>query len=379
MELELSEDQEFFRATTRKFLEAEAPLTVVRELAKEADGFDREFWRRGAELGWTSMLVSEADGGGTLSGAGLLDLMLVAEEMGRLVTPGPLLPTNVVAGALSTNGTDEQRSHLASIVSGESVAAWAMAEPASAVDPSAMTCTAVRSGDGFTITGTKTPVEAGAQADLLLVVAMTDEGPTQFVVPADAPGVSAVALGSIDLVKRFAEVTLDGVVVPASAVLGEVGAAREDIEHQLQTAIVLQCAETCGAMARVLEFTLEYLDDRFSFGRPLSSYQALKHRCADMKLWLEASCGTTSAAARAVQARADDATEIVSAAKSYVASAATELIQDCVQLHGGIGVTWEHDIHLYLRRATLNRGLHGSPADHRERIAVLLGMGPLTA
>ena len=208
---------------------------------------------------------------------------------------------------------------------------------------------------------------------------MTDAGPTQFVVPADTPGLTIVPLGSIDLVKRFAEITLDGVAVPASAVLGTVGGAQADIDRQLQIAVVLQSAETCGAMARVLEFTLEYLDDRYSFGRPLSSYQALKHRCADMKMWLEASCGTTTAAARAVQTQADDATELVSAAKSYVATNATELIQDCVQMHGGIGVTWEHDIHLYLRRATLNRGLYGSPTAHRERIAVLLGMGPLTA
>jgi alkylation response protein AidB-like acyl-CoA dehydrogenase len=139
--------------------------------------------------------------------------------------------------------------------------------------------------------------------------------------------------------------------------------------------VALQCAETVGAIQEVLDFTLEYVADRYSFGRPLASYQALKHRFADMKMWLEACHGTTTAAVRGVQAGGDEAAELVSAAKAYVAVNATEIIQDCIQMHGGIGVTWEHDLHLYLRRATLNRGMYGTPAEHLERIAVMLGMG----
>lgn len=365
MELELSDDQEFFRQTTRKFLAAECPIATVRSLEDDPAGFTPEYWTRGAELGWTSMLVPEADGGGSLSEHGLLDLVLVAEEMGRLVSPGPLVPVNVVASALAASGSREQRAALLpGLLSGEAVAAWCGPSP---IDPEAQ-------GDGFVLTGVVGPVEAGAQAEHLLVAARTGDDVTQLLVPADAAGVTVTALGGLDLVRRFAEVRFDAVVVPASAVVGTVGGAADDIERQLQIAVVLQCAETVGAMDRIFELTLEYLGDRYSFGRPLSSYQALKHRVADLKMWLEACHATAAAAARAVASGADNASELISAAKSTIGPHATELIQDCVQLHGGIGVTWEHDLHLYLRRATVNRATYGTPEEHRERIAtVLLG------
>jgi alkylation response protein AidB-like acyl-CoA dehydrogenase len=229
-------------------------------------------------------------------------------------------------------------------------------------------------GDGFVLTGTKAPVEAGAEADVLLVTARTGDGLTQFLVPATTTGITFAPMESLDLVKRFASVHFDGVAVPASSVVGSVGSAAVDVERQLQVALVLQAAETVGATDRVFEFTVEYAFDRFSFGRPLASYQALKHRFADMKLWLEACHATATSAAQAVQAQTDRAAELVSVAKSYIGDHATEIIQDCVQMHGGIGVTWEHNIHLYLRRATLNRGLYGTPNDHRERLAALLGL-----
>ncbi|MEV0478975.1 acyl-CoA dehydrogenase family protein [Streptomyces prunicolor] len=150
------------------------------------------------------------------------------------------------------------------------------------------------------------------------------------------------------------------------------GRAEPLVERQLQVAIVLQSAETCGALERVFEFTTQWAFDRYSFGRPLASYQALKHRFADMKTWIEACHATTGAAARAVQDGAEDAAELVSVAKSYVGSRSTQILQDCVQMHGGIGVTWEHDLHLYLRRATVNRALYGTPEDHRLRIADII-------
>ena len=164
----------------------------------------------------------------------------------------------------------------------------------------------------------------------------------------------------------------DGVRVPATHVVGDVDGAAAAVERQLQLAIVLQCAETVGALDRVVEFTLEYLADRSSFGRPLASYQAIKHRFADMKMWLEAAHGVTELAAASVQDADPDAPEIVSAAASYLGDHATEMMQECTQLHGGIGVTWEHDLHLYLRRVTVDRNLYGTPAQHRERIAGLL-------
>ncbi|HEX6238762.1 MAG TPA: acyl-CoA dehydrogenase family protein [Acidimicrobiales bacterium] len=365
MELELSEDQELFLETTRTFLAAECPIPVVRDLEAEPAGFSPEYWKRGAELGWTSMLVPEEQGGGSLSAHGLLDLVLVAEEMGRRVSPGPLGPVNVVAAALARSGSAEQRAEvLPGLLTGETVAAWCGAQPVEA---------GVRDG-GIVVDGTAGPVEAGAQAGHLLVAVRSPEGLSQLLVPAGTPGVTVTPMDGLDLVRRYAAVRFDRARLPSEAVVGTIGGAEADVERQLQIACALQCAETVGAMDRVFEMTVEYLGDRWSFGRPLSSYQALKHRVADDKMWLEACHAVATAAARAVAAEAPNAAELVSAAKAWIGPHATELIQDCVQLHGGIGVPWEHDLHLYLRRATVNRATHGTPEEHAERIATgLLG------
>jgi alkylation response protein AidB-like acyl-CoA dehydrogenase len=321
------------------------------------------------------MLVTAEAGGDSISGAGLLDMAIVAEEMGRLVSPGPLVVTNVVAAALSE--ADNYAKHSAvveALMSGEAVATWAVYEPGHGWDPAAAELTAAPDGDGYVLSGTKDRVESGDQADYLLTTVRTPEGLTQFLVPAGTSGVTVTPLSSLDLVRRFARVDFAGVRVPADAVVGTVGGAAASVERQSQLAVVLQCAELCGAVERVLEFTIQWAFDRYSFGRPLASYQALKHRFADMKLWLEASHGTTEAAARAVQNRDPDAAELVSVAKSYVGQRATDIIQDCVQMHGGIGVTWEHDIHLYLRRASVDRVTWGTPAEHRRRLADILGV-----
>lgn len=385
MELDLTDDQAFFQETTRKFLAAECPITSVRALEHEPAGFGAGYWRQGAELGWTSMLVSEADGGGSLSEHGLLDLVLVAEEMGRAVAPGPLVPVSVVASTLSRSGTAEQKAEvLPGLLSGAEVAAWVQPtnvcetpRPLSgrgASEALLVGVVATQRGDDFVLSGAAAPVEAGAQARHLLVSASTVDGPTQLLAAADAPGLTITPMGGLDLVRRFAQARFDSVVVPASAVVGPVGGAADDIERQLQIAVALQCAETVGAMDHIFEMTLEYMSDRYSFGRPLSSYQALKHRVADDKMWLEACHATATAAAKAVATEATNAGELVSAAKAWIGPHATELIQDAVQLHGGIGVTWEHDLHLYLRRATVNRATYGTPEEHAERVAtVVLG------
>ena len=179
---------------------------------------------------------------------------------------------------------------------------------------------------------------------------------------------------SLDVVRRYARVEMDGVRVPGTSVVRPAGPAEAAVNRQIQIAVALQCAETAGVIGRVFEFTTQWAFDRYSFGRPLASYQALKHRFADMKLWLEAGTATASAAAHAAAQRADDADELASVAKSYLGQRATDIVQDCVQMHGGIGVTWEHDIHLYLRRATVNRVMYGTPGEHRRRLADLLGV-----
>jgi len=376
VDLRLTDDQQLFRETTRKFLETTSPLETVRALADtEPAGFDRKWWKRGAELGWVSMLVAEDDGGGSVSGHGLLDLVLVAEEMGRLVSPGPLVPTNVVAAAIARSGRpDQRRQLLPDLVNGDTVGAWCLGTAVAGIGTAGGRVEAVAQGDGYVLDGSTGPVEAAGQADHLLVTLGDGDSVTQLLVAADAPGVTVVPAHGLDLVRRFAQVRFDQVAVGPDAVLGAAGGAAGDVERQLQIAVVLQVAEMVGALDRAFEFTVQYAFDRYSFGRPLASYQALKHRFADMKTWLEASQATATAAARAVDSESASATELVSVAKAYVGERGPAILQDCVQLHGGIGVTWDHDLHLYLRRVVTDSTQLGTPADHRERVAVAMGM-----
>jgi len=375
MDFDLTADQKLFRATTREFLEKEMPLTRVRELAGSGIGFEADWWRRGSELGWNAMVVDPAAGGDSISGEGLVDACIVAEEMGRLVSPGPLIGANVVAAALGeAANAGEHAEVISALMAGEAVASWAVYEPGHGWSPLAPAVQATRDGPGYVLSGVKDRVDSGDQADYFLVTAAGPDGVAQFVVPAGAPGITVTAEQSLDLVRRYARVDLDGVHVPADGVVSPAGTIEAAVDRQIQIAVALQCAETAGAVQRVFEFTVQWAFDRYSFGRPLASYQALKHRFADMKLWLEASLATASAAAHAAARRDADADELASVAKSYVGQRATDIIQDCVQLHGGIGVTWEHDIHLYLRRATVNRAMFGSPSEHRRRLADILGV-----
>jgi alkylation response protein AidB-like acyl-CoA dehydrogenase len=372
MRLDLNSDQQFFQETVRRFVETETPIATVRELMDSIDGFDRSWWRQGAELGWTSFLLPEDLGGGSVSGEGPVDLVIVAEEIGRAVAPGPLLPVNVVAETIARAGSNEQQALLAGVLTGDVVFAWCFNEPGQGWGAEDIAMEARRDGDSFVLNGLKTAVEAGGQADHFLVTARTADGLTQFLLPANTEGVSVTQQTSLDLSKRFARIEFNQVSCGLDAVVGSVDRAAGDVARQVQVALLLQCAETCGAVAKVFEFTVEWAFARHSFGRPLASYQALKHRFADMKLWLEASSAITDSAAKAL-AHGHDVDRMVSAAKAYVGDKSVDIIQDCVQLHGGIGVTWEHDIHLYLRRATVNRGLFGTPEQHRDDLAQAVG------
>ena len=364
MRIDLSEEQALFQETVRRFVETETPVSRVREIGENPDGFDHDWWRQAAELGWTSLLVPEDLGGGSISGDGVADLAIVAEEVGRGVAPGPLLPVNVVAASVARSGsTDQQTEILPGLLDGRLIGAWCYHEPSDGWWPEDVGLEAELVDGGFRLEGTKQAVEGAVQAHYLLVTARVDGALTQFLVPADSEGIRIVPQQSLDLVRRFGEVHFDGVDVGPDCLLGQVGGAIDDVRYQFHIALVLQAAEMAGASGRVFEFTLEYSFDRFSFGRPLASYQALKHRFADMKLWLETGYATTDQAAIGVS-RGDDAARLASVAKSYVGDRSVEIIQDCVQMHGGIGVTWEHDIHLYLRRAAVNRELFGSPEDH---------------
>jgi alkylation response protein AidB-like acyl-CoA dehydrogenase len=370
MLLQLTADQQALRETTEKYLRDRAPVAQVRRLRDDPIGFDRDYWRRGAELGWTSLLVAEEHGGGSLSGEGLIDLTLIAHEFGRAAAPGPLLPVNIVAMALS--GAGAHPDVLAGLLDGTAVATWCLAEPPPGDALGAIALEIRVDGDDLVLNGVKRPVESAADADHLLVTGRTDDGLTQVLLPADTPGISITPLHSLDLTRRFAQVSFTDVRVPADAALGQVGKADDDVERQLQHAIVISNAESVGTLDVAFGLTLEWAAERFSFGRSVNSYQALKHRFADMKSWLEASHAISDQAAAAVASGAATADELVSAAKAYIGRYGSELLQDCVQLHGGIGVTFEHDLHLYLRRHTVDRALYGTPAEHQRRLTDLI-------
>ncbi len=373
MNLELTEDQAFFRDTTRKFLESETPLTEVRALYDSRDGFDRNWWRKAADLGWTSLFVPEAHGGGSLSGGPSRDAVIIAEEMGRLVSPGPFLPVNVVAAASAWAGNEEQQADLLPrLVSGEEIAAWAFAEAGKRWDLTSIETKATFDGDTVVLDGTKAYVEAAGVADQFLVTAAADGGLTQVLVPAGTEGVVISRGRSIDITRRFGTVSFDRVTLPSSSILGQPG-AQELVGRQLALAIALQCAEMVGVADRTLEVTLDYGRTRVAFGRPIVSFQVLKHRIADMTVWLEGSKAVSDALAAAIDEQSDESIALASVAKAYVGEHCLDIVDDCVQITGGLGVTWEHDIHMYNRRACVDRAVYGTPEEHKARLITHLG------
>jgi alkylation response protein AidB-like acyl-CoA dehydrogenase len=344
----------------------------VRELHATGTSFEADWWRRAAELGWASLLVPEELGGGSVSGDGVSDLALIAEQIGRTVAPGPLHPVStVLAGLIDADDAERHSDTIEALVSGELVASWAVYEPARQWAPLTASTTATPTATGFRIDGVKDRVEAGLESGVLLVVANCEGALRQFLVPTDAAGVTVTPQQSIDLVKRYAKVTFDGVEVAESAAVGTAEQTATLIERQSQIAQILQCAEVVGILDTVMDFTVQWGFDRHSFGRPLASYQALKHQYAEMKIWLEACRATARAAIADVSARTPTADLSVSIAKSYVGEHAAPMLQRCVQLHGGIGVTWEHDLHMYLRRTTLYRSMFGTPEEHNLRVYAL--------
>ena len=371
MQLELSSDEEFFLETTRRFLEDRCPPAQLRALRDDPAGYESSYWTQGAELGWTSLVVSEADGGGSVTGRGTVELTQLSFEFGRHASPGPLLPTNVVAAAVSRFGShDLKASVLPGLLAGETVGAWAYAEPPPNDRLGIVTARAERTGGGIRVSGSKTPVEAGAQAAHILVTARDGDALVHAVVPADLAGVTVAPLHSLDVTRRYASVALDGAEIPASCVLD--GDGERQADELLQLAIAVQLAEMVGAMDRCIEMTVDWAFSRYSFGRPLASYQELKHRFADMRGWLEAAHGITDAAIDYVQDGAPQANEYLSSAKAFLGDYGPQVVHDCVQMHGGIGVTYEHDLHLYLRRVVIGSQLLGSVADHRLRLATIL-------
>ena len=368
MELELTEVQELLSSTAAKYIEEVCPLQKVRELVDTDTGLPPRYIERAGELGWFAMLVPEEQGGGGAPGEGIQNLATIAEQRGRGLQPGPFVPMNVIAYLLANRGTPQQQAEvLPAIVAGETLATWAVSDPSGAWRPGTAVCAAI-DGDGYVLSGEAGLVQDAGAAQLLLVTAGGPEGLSQFLVPTATPGVTVSLRKGHDITQRMASVSFEGVRTERGSLVGTFGGAHDDVEAQLHLALVLSVAETIGAMDVLFEMARQYAIDRIAFGRPIGSFQAVKHQLADLSLSLEAGKAISVAATRALQAERTDAREIARMAKAWVGDTGIDLAQGCFQVFGGIGYTWEHDMHLFLRRITMNNLLFGQPEFHREQI-----------
>jgi alkylation response protein AidB-like acyl-CoA dehydrogenase len=375
VKLDLSNEQELFRETCRRFLTDSNTLGQARHSRETVGGYDPSWWRAGAEVGLTAMFVPEDQGGGSVSGSPVQDAVIAAEELGRVVAPGPFHPVNIVASAVARSGSLAQREQLLPGMSaGEAVGTWAFGEPRSQWNPDEFAVRGRLQNGAVTIEGTKSYVEAADVAEVLLVAVSSREGISQILVPSASPGVRIEPQKSLDLSRRFSTVHFDNVRVPLENVIGGWGAADEDLQRQLQLSLVLQIADSVGVIGHAFERTCQYAQDRIAFGRPIGSFQALKHRIADMFLWLESCRAISDGASAAVGDHMADALELVHTAKVFVSYRAVDIVQECIQIHGGIGLTWEHDMHLFLRRVGMNRVLYGTPEQHERQLSELLGV-----
>jgi alkylation response protein AidB-like acyl-CoA dehydrogenase len=364
-----SEDQELLRATTRRFLAEHQSLAQVRRSIEEPDVFDKELWRQGAALGWTAMLIPPQFDGGSVTGQPLVDLVVMGEELGRTLNPGPFVPCNVVAGAIARFGTETQaKEYLPPLASGEATAAWCLSGDGSP-EAGAVEVRAQREGDGWRLDGVARYVQAAENAAFLLVVAKDPEGEVcNFLVPRPTAGLSERTLSGLDLTRRFAEVRFAGVTVPAANLLP---GGQDAVDSCLSLATVLQAAEAVGAAELLFEETVDYAKKRVQFGRTIGSFQAIKHRFADLLIELEAMRAAAHYAALALGDGMEDAAAAVATAGAYVDDTFAHICGEALQLHGGIGFTWEHDVHLFTRRAKVNQVLYGDGAWHRERLVRL--------
>jgi alkylation response protein AidB-like acyl-CoA dehydrogenase len=314
------------------------------------------------------MLVADEFGGGSASGNGLVDLAVIAIERGAGLQPGAFVSGNVIAWALSNYGSDQQQADiLPDLIAGKSIGTLATADINGCWDAGGA-AQLTRVNDGFALNGEMSMVQDGHVAEWLLVSAEVETELVQVLIPASSSGVEIAALDSIDLTRRFSSVRFADVEITNSQFVGKIGDARMAVERQLQIAIVLTLSESLGSMKRDFQMALDYAKVRFAFGRPIGSFQAIKHLLADTSLLLESSMAVLSAAVTAVQEEHADAAIVVSMAKAYVSESATSLAQNCLQVFGGIGFTWEHDHHLFMRRLAMDASLFGDPAWHRERI-----------
>jgi alkylation response protein AidB-like acyl-CoA dehydrogenase len=361
MYFDLTDEQRAIKATAHDFLASRFKSERVREIAASADGTDEAGWKEMAELGWTGLALPEEWGG---QGLGIVELAVLFEEMGYAVVPSPLLSNTVVGLALSTCGSDDQRERfLRPLALGEvrgTPALWDVGSPAT---PGSFTMPAREDGDGFVLSGEKTLVMDAAGADFFLVA--TADG-KRHLVDAGANGVSVTEEASIDLTRRLSTVRFDAVRVAAADTLP--GEAR-DYHAVLHRVCVAIAAESTGLAQRALEMSVAYAKDRHQFGRPIGAYQAVSHRCAQMLLETENARSAVYGAAWAADAEPESLPLAASMAKAYASDTGWRVPDQAIQVHGGIGFTWEHDLHFFLKRGRANAAMFGDARWHRERVA----------
>jgi acyl-CoA dehydrogenase len=379
VQLVLNEDQELLAKTAEDFIAEQSPVSRMRELrdSGDPDGFSRALWKEMAELGWAGIPFPESYGGAEL---GLAELAVVMEALGRTLAPEPFLSSVLLGGqALLLGGSDRQKDEwLPKLVEGEKLLALAYQEQRSRYDLRRVATRAEAEGEGWRIRGEKIQVLDGAAADALVVVARTSgeetdaTGISLFLLRSDTPGLSVERQHRLDS-RNAALVGLDGVAVGAEDMLGAEGQGGDLLEEVVDRATVGLCAEMLGSMVEVFERTLTYMRQREQFGVPIGSFQALKHRAAAEFIEIELCRSVVMAAARAVDEGAEDARKLVSLAKARCSDAAILVANESVQMHGGIGMTDEHDIGFYLKRARVAELTFGDAAWHRDRWARLQG------
>ena len=379
MDFGFKQEQELLRATARKFLENECTSEFVRTRMAEPAGVTDEFWNKLAEQGWLGLIYPEQYGG---TGLGFVDLTVLMEEMGRAVMPGPFFSTVLLGGlTILEAGSDAQKKEwLGKISEGKAKATLAFTEPNARWDAAAVTATANESGGKFTLNGTKLFVLDAHVADVIVVAARTregkrpEEGLSLFLVPKGTKGLEVKLLPTMDQTRKLCEVTLKDVTVGADALVGAKDGAWAPLSRVLDRATVALCAESCGGAQRVLDMTTDYAKIRIAFGKPIGSYQGVKHKAADMLVEVENAKSLTYYAAWAVDENVPEAPLAASMAKAYVSDAFRKTAGAGIQLHGGIGFTWEHDLHLYFKRAKSSEFTFGDATYHRERVAQLINL-----
>ena len=371
MNFAFSEEQDQLREFVRSFLEDKSSEEAVREQMATEQGYDEAVWGQMAEqLGLQSLIIPEEYGG---QGFGYVELIVVMEEMGRSLLPAPFFSTVVLAAnTLIHSGDDDAKAAiLPGIASGETIATLAFTEENGKWDESGITMTATASGDGYTLDGSKMYVLDGHVANEIIVAARTDAGVSLFHVSGDADGLTRTPLATMDQTRKQARLDFAG--TPAK-LLGEDGGGWAVLEQVLDLAAVALAAEQVGGAQMVLDMSVEYAKVRVQFGRPIGSFQAIKHKCADMLLEVESAKSAAYYAGWCASELNDELPSVASLAKAYCSEAYFHAAAENIQIHGGIGFTWEHPAHLYFKRAKSSELLFGDPTYHRELLAQRIGI-----